>query len=121
MKNEKRKHPREQVEFLLKYRVCGSESHFKYAYYKNISLGGVLIIELDQKLLPGALVEIELSMPSLTSSSFANALLILGKIVYCKRCRKKPRIFDCGIEFVEMDEEKKNILEQFLKYVEKGI
>jgi c-di-GMP-binding flagellar brake protein YcgR len=119
MSEERRQHERQDVEFILKYKTHNSSDNFEYAYYQNISLGGILIIEIDKELAHNTTIDIELSMPYTPDTALMNSLQISGKVVYCVKNREKVKKFDCGIEFIDLSSEKKKILDKFLKYIEK--
>jgi len=115
---ERRKHEREDVEFVLKYR-CNSDEDFEYTYYQNISLGGVYVIELPNRLKRGVVLELEFLAPSTPNHSpnKIDAIHLYSKVVYCRRNKSKPDTFDCGIEFVDLSEESVAAVSKFLEQI----
>ncbi|MFC2140252.1 PilZ domain-containing protein [Candidatus Auribacterota bacterium] len=119
MEEHNRKYTREDVEFILKYRPLDQEGNLEYAYYQNISLGGVFIIDVESQFCKDALLEIELSLPYTPDTSLADALQLKGRVAYCGEDKEQIKKYNYGIEFVEMDDAKKTKLAQFLRYIQK--
>lgn len=113
--SDQRKHKREDVEFVLKFRIKDSDENFKYAYYENISLGGVKIVELSSPIERGTIIEIELSLPYTPNSALANSLLIEGTTAHCAETKPTMK-FSCGVQFTGISAEKTEKLNIFLQY-----
>lgn len=113
--SEQRKHKREDVEFVLKFKPKETGESFKYAYYENISLGGVKVVDLGHYVERGTLIQIELSLPYTPNSALANPLLIEGKTAHCEQDKTTGK-YNFGVQFLEMPKEKTDKLKLFLQY-----
>lgn len=116
--SDKRQHKREDIEFVLKYKAKDSSDSFKYAYYENISLGGVMMVDLKHSFERGTPIVIELSLPYTPNSSLANSILIDGLTAYCEETM--PNKYNCGVQFIDLSEEKSEKLNIFLQYANGG-
>lgn len=112
---EQRQYKREEVEFVLKFRIKDSNENFKYAYYENISLGGVKIVDLSTPVERGTIIEIELSLPYTPNSALSNSLLIEGTTAHCGKGLETNK-FNCGVQFTGISKDKTEKLNMFLQY-----
>ena len=109
---EKRKHARIPFNYVVTCRDCAgnveSVSHFAFMHSKNVSAGG-LLLESKYYYPPDTLLEIKLSIPSISHS-----IKIIGEVLRSEEI-KKNNIFNLGVSFVKIDEKGRNELVKFIE------
>lgn len=104
--DELRDHPRFEVTAYVDY--TGTEV-LLYHHIENISLGGMCIqTSMLEEL--GTSVEMVINFPDLDTS-----LALQGEVVWANR--DEP--MDMGVRFIDLDEERKNVLRQYIEAVKK--
>jgi len=112
-------HGREEMEFVLKFKLEGSNDSFGYTYYENISIGGVYIVGLERRIEKDTIIELELSMPATPESIsvYMTTLRLFGRITHCTENPANKANFNCGVEFIDVSPEKKNTIQRVLDVV----
>jgi len=108
---EKRKHTRIPFNYVVTCRDCAgnveSVSHFAFMHSKNVSAGG-LLLESKYYYPPSTLLEIKLSIPSISHS-----IKVVGEVVRTEEV-KENNIYSLGVAFVKIDQESRNSLVSFI-------
>jgi c-di-GMP-binding flagellar brake protein YcgR len=79
---------------------------------KNLSLGGMLI-ESENILVPGNTLPLEIVLAE------DKSIKVSGKVISCSRTKdNKIERYDIGMEFLDMTEKDKNILNEFLRLLD---
>ncbi|MCM8791825.1 MAG: PilZ domain-containing protein [Candidatus Omnitrophica bacterium] len=112
----KRENVRLNAYHLARYKIIfnGVEktTTFTLAYISNISKGGASLI--TDKFLPlGSILDIDILFPHLE-----NAISCIAKIVWMRRFVKGKR-YRFGIQFIEMDDEIRKLIDEQIKFVDK--
>ncbi len=109
---EKRKHTRIPFNYVVTCRDCAgnveSVSHFAFMHSKNMSAGG-LLLESKYYYPPSTLLEIKLSIPSISHS-----IKVVGEVVRTEEV-KENNIYSLGVAFVRIDEESRKSLINFIE------
>lgn len=109
---EKREYARIPFNYVVTCRDCAgnveSVSHFAFMHSKNVSAGG-LLLESKYYYPPATLLEIKLSIPSISHS-----IKIIGEVLRSEEL-KKNNIFNLGVSFVKIDEKGRNELIKFIE------
>jgi c-di-GMP-binding flagellar brake protein YcgR len=106
---ERRKYVRLQVPLGISYTLPGS-GRVMQAATKNISADGARFETVDPELKENTVVEIKLEMPGASNPIHAK-----GTIIWRKRVSLEDGApFDCGLEFIEIEEDNKNTFLKFL-------
>jgi c-di-GMP-binding flagellar brake protein YcgR len=98
----------------LRVNITEPEKATILGYHKNysvkmISLGGMLL-ETDLNLEVDSRFQMELALPE-----DKEQVQFLGRVAYCSEISgKMPRRYDAGIEFIEMEEDGKKKLKEFI-------
>ena len=112
---DRRKYIRIPYEAIIRYKACPNKGSKKKAFLdassKDISTGGILMATKERFPL-GTVLEVELDIPSLDGYS---TVKILGQIVRTIEVQKDKK-YENGISFYKIDEEDKDMLEQFLEF-----
>ncbi|MFC2140251.1 PilZ domain-containing protein [Candidatus Auribacterota bacterium] len=114
---EDRKHHRLPTDFILKYKIHQSQEDLKFGQCKNISLGGIFVVEVDEHLAPNTLLDLELSLPP-TFAEGKNHFNLSSVVMHCTKSADKEN-FNCGLKFMEKDKQGLKILEKYLHYLKK--
>ena len=106
---ERRKYVRLPTPLGIAYTVPGS-SNIRQAVTKDISADGLRFETTDADFKEAMVIEIKLDIPTAP-----NPIHAMGKIIW----RKKESLedgapFDCGVEFIEIEEDNKNTFLKFL-------
>lgn len=107
---EKRKYIRLKAHHLLKYKVLDKDAELSFA--KNISAGGVLFYSREEVSL-GSTVEMEILFPQ-----YPNPIKVVAKIVW-KKPVKNMEGFDLGAEFINVEEDAKNFINDRILAIDK--
>lgn len=106
---ERRKYVRLLTPLGIAYTVPGS-GNMRQAMTKNISADGLRFETTDAELKEMTTIEIKLDIPTAPNPIHAK-----GKIVWRKRVSLEDGSpFDCGVEFIEIEEDNKNTFLKFL-------
>lgn len=104
---EKREHPRFEVTAYVDY--TGSEI-LLYHRIENISLGGMCLQTTTVEDL-GTIVDLVVSFPDISDAT----VCMQGEVVWANR--EEP--MDMGIRFLDLDEERKKVLREYISRVRK--
>jgi|GEM_PF-4237862 len=107
---EKRKYPRYEVKFLVKYKEADdSKPKWNVSQVKNLSLGGLAFISAEKYSQETTLV-LKLQLPHAGLESAKNEILTLAKVkhVHEKHLGADSYIYFTGVAFVEVDESNKS-------------
>jgi c-di-GMP-binding flagellar brake protein YcgR len=110
---EKRKFIRLQAYHLAKYRFLSGEKKDlprKLAAIKNIGGGGVCLI-LEEPVLVSSLIELKINFPFLHTP-----ISTVAKIVWAKEIRG-INLYEVGAQFVEIEELKRQMIEERIKFI----
>lgn len=104
----RRAHPRYEVTAYVDY--TGSSEVLLYHRIENISLGGISIqtASLEER---GTVVDLVISFPDLDAT-----IAVRGEVSWVNR--EEP--MDMGVRFLELDEERKDVLRRFIQAAKKG-
>lgn len=112
---DRRKSIRINAEINVLYEVISGETiQRRVSLSRNISLGGINLA-LDEKLFPGAVLNLELSVPKV-----ARPIFIQGKVVWIEEISGKVigqnegRTFASGIQFIQIKPEAEAVLNNFI-------
>lgn len=106
---ERRKYVRLQTPIDIAYTVPGSDI-LRRTVTKNISADGLRFETLDAGLKESAMVDIRIDI-----SDAPNPVHAKAKVVWRKRVSLEDGApFDCGLEFMEIEEDNKNTFLKFL-------
>jgi len=106
---ERRKYVRLQTPISLSY-ILPESGNVQTTSTKNISADGLRFETYDRSLKEASVVELRLSIPQA-----ANPVHAKGRVVWKKKMSLADAApFDCGIEFVEIEEDNKNTFLKFL-------
>ncbi len=109
---EKRQYTRIPFNYVVTCRDCAgnveSVSHFAFMHSKNVSAGG-LLLESKYYYPPSTLLEVKLSIPSISHS-----IKIVGEVIRSDEL-KENNAYSLGVSFVRIDEEGRNILTKFIE------
>ncbi|MBK8480033.1 MAG: PilZ domain-containing protein [Proteobacteria bacterium] len=104
----RRAYPRYEITAYVDY--TGTSEVLLYHRIENISLGGMSIQTASVEEL-GTIVEVVISFPELNTTIAAR-----GEVSWVNR--EEP--MDMGIRFLELDEERKDVLRRFIQSTKKG-
>lgn len=98
---------------LIKYRVAkgGPDAAYSLTSVVNISSGGVLF-KSAEPLASGTVVDIKINFPSLLEP-----LITQAKVIRSKEVKVKPKHYEVGVRFMDIDEEKGKIIDKVVKFV----
>ena len=96
---------------LIRYRAVGNGAGLSFS--RNISAGGVLFF-CPEELSAGSIVEMEINFPH-----FPEPIRAVAKVVRVSP-NKYTQGFEIGVEFIEVDEEAKNFINQKILSVQTG-
>lgn len=106
---ERRKYVRLATPLSITYTVSGG-GNVRQATTKNISADGARFETLDPDLKEGTVVEVKIEIPSAPNPIHAK-----GKVIWRKKVSLEDGApFDCGLEFIEVEEDNKNTFLKFL-------
>ncbi|MCB1196422.1 PilZ domain-containing protein [bacterium] len=109
---EKRQHKRVPFNYVVTCRDCSgnveSVSHFAFMHAKNMSAGG-LLLESKYYYPPTTLLEIKLSIPSISHS-----IQVIGEVIRSEQVQQN-NVFSLGISFVRIDD---NCRQSLMKFVD---
>ncbi len=106
---ERRKYVRLLTPLGIAYNVPGS-GNIRQAMTKNISADGLRFETTDTELKETTMIDIKLDIPTAPNPIHAK-----GRIVWRKRVSLEDGSpFDCGVEFIEIEEDNKNTFLKFL-------
>lgn len=115
--NNKRSYLRIETEFLVKYRVHNTQD-FEFGQCKNMSLGGILMVEIERKLPAETFVDLNFSIPQSFDPTI-RSLKVEGKVVHCETAPKAKDKFNCGIKFIKISKEELTLLKKYLGFIQK--
>ena len=95
-----RRHPRISWAFIVKFRRWAKESSWQSSTIKNISVGGCYFGSMND-FSSGEILEIQVKLPAIKEP-----LLFKGQVKRCDR-QEGGNIYFVAVEFLEMDESKK--------------
>lgn len=111
-REERRKFPRIEENFVVSYRVYGDTQLFDTSHTKNVGEGGMLLT-MNRAFDKGTILAIEIRLPLLPIS-----IRLLGKILESKEVAKNL-IYEARLSFTYMDDQSKefvkNTVDHFLK------
>jgi c-di-GMP-binding flagellar brake protein YcgR len=106
---ERRRYVRLLTPMAITYNVTGS-GNVRQTMTKNISADGLSFETSDPELKESTAVEIKIDIPSA-----ANPIHAKGKIIWRRKVSLEDGApFDCGLEFLEIEEDNKNTFLKFL-------
>jgi len=114
--NERRLAFRVNASFVVRYHIERKPSIRLNGYTKDVSSSGMRLVT-NEKLSNGTLLLIEFDLPDLKSPISADGKVIWGEGKIDERDKMQRRIFQTGIQFVNMKPEDKNKL---VSYIEKN-
>ena len=106
---EKRNDSRISGRFIVSYRIQEEKDNIDVSQTKNISLGGMLITT-NKKFGPGVKLVLEIRLPF-----DPHPIMLVGKVISSHEITK-DLIYDTRLEFLSIDEEHKNIVNQTVAY-----
>jgi c-di-GMP-binding flagellar brake protein YcgR len=107
---EKRRFSRLAGHHLLKYKVVGNkEAQGSVAFVRNISAGGILF-HSPKNLPAGSVIELEV-LTSFSSSPEPVEVKMLGKVLRSRELKKLGG-FDVAVEFIDLDENTKGLIDK---------
>lgn len=106
---ERRKHPRINARFIVSYRIIEEEDKVDVSQTKNLSLGGMLLTT-NRKFEAGINLAIEIRLPF-----DPNPIMIIAKVLESQEIIK-DLIYDTRLQFLEMDEKHKEIINKTVEY-----
>ncbi len=107
---EKRRFPRIRLKAPLRYQIRGKHE-FDNSLTDDISLGGISFTN-EEYIPPATNLMMEISI-------FSRLLDPIGKVAWINPIAHSNR-YRLGIEFVELDEQKKKLLSQFIDFKKEG-
>lgn len=114
---ERRQKERLNGYHLIKYRVAkgGQGAGYSLTSVINISSGGVLF-KSAEPLAGGTVVDIKINFPGQTEPLAAQA-----KVIRSREVKVKPKHYEVGVKFIDIDEEKGKIIDKVVKFVNSRI
>jgi len=111
---ERRKHPRANGRFVVRYRLFEESDNVDITQTKNISMGG-MYLTTNKKFEPGVKLTLEIRLPF-----DPHPIMIIGKVIASHEVAKNL-IFDTRLEFLAIDERHAGIIGQTVDYyIKKG-
>jgi len=106
---ERRRFPRLPLNTKVEYKALDqTEARFFSTVTKDISSGGICI-RLLEKFAPGAVLEINFSIPGLKKFIIAK-----GRIVWVREFKAgSSKVYESGIEFVNIKDDDRKIIAEF--------
>jgi uncharacterized protein (TIGR02266 family) len=108
---ERRKYVRLTADVEVRYDVLDTKSHeAMQAVTRNISAGGICLI-INEQLPIGTVLQLDIYLPQNQPVIKAK-----GKIVWISafRMANEKERYDAGIEFIEIDEEQRKIIDKYV-------
>lgn len=106
---ERRRHPRINVRFIVSYRMFDDACNIDISQSKNLGLGGMLLTT-NRKFNPGINLVIEIRLPF-----DPNPIMLIGKVLESSEITK-DLIYDTRLEFLAIDEVHRKIIGQTVDY-----
>jgi hypothetical protein len=106
---ERRKHPRISARFIVSYRIVEEEDKVDVSQTKNLSLGGMLLTT-NRRFEPGTNLAIEIRLPF-----DPNPIMVIAKVLESREIIK-DLIYDTRLQFLQMDEKHREIINKTVEY-----
>ncbi|MCK4851608.1 MAG: PilZ domain-containing protein [Candidatus Omnitrophica bacterium] len=104
--NDRRRFIRISEHHLLRYRVIDKDEEMSFT--RNISVGGVLF-HCREQLPQGSMIELDMNLPP-----YSRPIRAMAKVLRVEPLRKVGG-FDIGVEFVSVDEDARNFLDEKIR------
>lgn len=95
MGRDRRKYPRAELHYAVRYKAEGSEGNgYRMVFLRNISRGGILFTT-DEELRIGSTIKMEIDLPR------RSRVPITGKVVRCQEVQKpgKIKVYKVALQF----------------------
>lgn len=108
---EKRRYPRVEHHYILRFRAANSTAQRDVTSIRNISKSGILFCSTSS-FEAGAEIEMYMKVPPLSKES-----VFWGTVVRCKARPGVKDLYDVAINISKIDEETRGVFEKAIKFI----